>query len=406
MKKFKTIIGLIAVFLIASVNIYSQNWPQFRGSDRDGKVTGFMAPASWPLQLTQIWKVKVGTGDATPLLVGNRIFLNTRQEDNEVILCLDAVTGQEIWVDKYPVPAATGPAGSHPGPRSTPAYTNGKIVTFGISGILSCLDAASGKVIWRKDNPSNAIPQFYTGMSPLIADGLCIAQVGTKDNGSVIAFDMKTGNEKWKYPGEGPAYASPSVMNIGKEKFLVLFTEKSLLSLSLKSGNLVWQIPAPDQQRFYNCVSPYIDGSKIYCSGQGTGIKALEVVKDGEGFKTKDLWSNAAVGAKWNTPVLKEGYLYGFSDQRRIYCVNSSTGETAWIDNATNSDFATLVDCGSVLIGLPSTGNLVVFKPDPKAYAEVAKYKVSETPVYTFPVVAGNLVFVKDAESLILYKIE
>jgi outer membrane protein assembly factor BamB len=406
MKKSNLLIVITIILMISSASIYAQEWPQFRGVGRDAKVTGFKAPASWPVQLTQLWKVKTGTGDATPLLVGNKIYLNIRQEGDEVILCLDAVSGVEIWSDKYPVAAATGPAGSHPGPRSTPAFANGKIVTFGISGIISCLDANSGKVLWRKENPANAIPQFYTGMSPLIIDGMCIAQVGTKDNGSVIALDLKTGNEKWKYTGEGPAYASPSVMIINKTKLLVLFTEKSLMALTLKDGKPQWQISALPLQRFYNCVSPYINGKIIYYSGQGAGTKALEVVKEGAGYKTNEIWSNPAVGAKWNTPVLKDGYLYGFTDQRRIYCINATTGETAWIDNATNSDFATMVDCGSVLIGLPSTGNLIVFKADSKAYGEIAKYKISETPVYAFPIVAGNLVYVKDADSLTLYKIE
>jgi outer membrane protein assembly factor BamB len=86
--------------------------------------------------------------------------------------------------------------------------------------------------------------------------------------------------------------------------------------------------------------------------------------------------------------------------------MNASDGKTAWIDNAVNSDFATIVDCGSVLIGLPSTANLIVFKPDPSAYSEVAKYKVSETAIYAFPIIAGNKIYIKDAESLILYNIE
>jgi outer membrane protein assembly factor BamB len=118
------------------------------------------------------------------------------------------------------------------------------------------------------------------------------------------------------------------------------------------------------------------------------------------------LWSSTEVGAKWNTPVLINGFLYGFTDQRRIYCLNASNGQTGWMDNATNSDFATIVDCRTVIIGFPSTGYLIVMKPDPKAYSEVVKYKVSETPVYAFPVIAGNIIYVKDAESLIMYKIE
>jgi outer membrane protein assembly factor BamB len=406
MKKHFLLLSISLCLMAVSASLHSQDWPQFRGINRDARVTGFKAPATWPAQLTQVWKVTTGTGDATPVLSGKKIFLNTRQEGDEVILCLDASSGKTLWTEKYAVPPATGPAGSHPGPRSTPAVSGDKIVTFGISGILSCLDATSGKLLWRKENPTNAFPQFYTGSSPLIVDGMCIIQTGMKDNGGVVAFDMKTGVEKWRYQGEGPAYSSPSVMSIEKTKLLVLFTEKSLLSLTLNDGKLVWQLPAPDQQRFYNCVSPYVDGNKIYLTGQGNGTKAIEVTgKDGQ-FTTKELWSNAIVGAKWNTPVLRDGYLYGFSDQKKIYCINASTGETAWVDTTPNSDFATLVDCGSVLIGLPSTGSLIVFKADPKAYTEVAKYKVSETPVYGFPIVAGNQVYIKDADSLILFKIE
>jgi outer membrane protein assembly factor BamB len=134
-------------------------------------------------------------------------------------------------------------------------------------------------------------------------------------------------------------------------------------------------------------------------------MKAIKVEKSGNEYVTKELWSNATVGAKWNTPVLKDGFLYGFTDQKRIYCLNAATGETAWIDNVVNSDFASIVDCGSVLIGLPSTSNLIVFKPVSTAYTEVVKYKVSETPIYAFPVVAGNQIYIKDAETLILYKI-
>jgi outer membrane protein assembly factor BamB len=372
--------------------------------NRDSKVTGFKAPTAWPSELSKQWKIKVGTGDATPVLVGKKIYLHTRQEGDEVILCLNAATGKELWEKKYPVAPATGPAAAHPGPRSTPAVANGKIVTFGISGILSCLDAASGKMIWQKENPTNAIPQFYTGMSPLISGGVCIAHVGTKDNGEVLALDLKTGNVKWKWAGDGPAYASPSVMTVEGKKHIIVQTEKNLMALDFATGKLLWQISTPVQQRFYNCVSPYIDGNKIYFTGQGLGTKAIEVTKQGDQFVTKELWSTSEIGAKWNTPVLINGFLYGFTDQRRIYCLNAKTGQTGWIDNTTNSDFATILDCGQVIIGLPSTGNLIVFKPDPKAYTEIAKYKVAETPVYSFPVVAGNMIYVKDAENLTLYK--
>jgi outer membrane protein assembly factor BamB len=405
MKKIYILSGSILLVLIFSANLYAQDWPQFRGPARDSKVTGFKAPAAWPAELTVLWKDTVGTGDASPVLLGKKVYLHTRQGNDEVILCLDATTGKELWRNNYPAPAVTGPAGSHPGPRSTPAIADGKVVTFGVSGILTCTDAATGKTLWSKDNPTSAVPQFYTGMSPLLNDGVCIVHVGTKDNGAVLALDLKTGAEKWKWSGDGPSYASSSIMTFDGKKLLIVQTEKNLAALDFADGKPVWQIATPVAQRFYNCTSPYIDGKKIYYTGQGNGTRAIEVVKEGSQYVTKELWSNPEVGAKWNTPVLKDGFLYGFTDQRRIYCISAVDGKTAWVDNAVSSDFATIVDCGQIIIGSPSTGFLFVFKPDTKAYTEVAKYKVAETPVYSFPVVAGNLIYVKDATTLTLYKI-
>jgi len=243
-------------------------------------------------------------------------------------------------------------------------------------------------------------------MSPLIVDKTCIAHLGTKDKGQVVALDLTTGNEKWKWEGDGPAYASPSLMIADKQKHIIVQTEKNLLALSLADGKLQWQVPTPVLQRFYNCTSPFINGQIIYYTGQGSGTKALQVTKEGDKFVTKELWSNPEIGAKWNTPVLKDGFLYGFTDQKRLYCIDASTGKTAWNDNTVTSDFATIVDCGTVIIGLPSTGNLIIMKPDPQVYTEVAKYKVAETPVYAFPVISGNTIYVKDSENLMMYRLE
>jgi outer membrane protein assembly factor BamB len=396
---------IVTLIIIGTTDSFSQDWPQWRGIARDSKVTGFKAPSAWPAELKQEWKVQVGFGDATPVLAEKMIYLNTRQGEEEVVLCLDATTGKELWKYKYPSIAVTGPAGSHPGPRSTPSVANGKVVTFGASAILSCLDAKTGKIIWKRENPANAVPEFFTAMSPLIVDGLCFAHVGAKDNGEVIALDLNTGNEKWKWSGDGPSYASPSVMIVDGKKHLIVQTEKNLVALNMTDGKLLWQVPTPVKQRFYNCASPYIYGQVIYLTGQGTGMKAIKIEKSGNEYVTKELWSNPAVGTKWNTPILKDGFLYGFNDQKRLFCLNAVTGETAWIDNTVNNDFATIIDCGSVIIGFPSTANLIILKPDPKTYTEVVKYKVSETAVYSYPVVSGNQIYIKDAESLILYKL-
>jgi outer membrane protein assembly factor BamB len=130
---------------------WAQDWPQWRGAKRDARAGGFKAPQSWPKELSPKWKVKVGLGDATPALVGDRLYVFSRQEDSEVVRCLEAATGKEIWQEKYETGAVTGPASGHAGPRSSPTVAEGKVVTFGARGTLSCLDAASGKKLWRKE---------------------------------------------------------------------------------------------------------------------------------------------------------------------------------------------------------------------------------------------------------------
>ncbi len=405
MKRMKTCFSVAVILMTATVSIWSQDWTQFRGSRLDNRADGFRVPVSWPANLTQVWKVTVGTGDATPVLQGNRIFVHTRQGAEETVLCLDSSTGKEIWKSAYPSPAVTGPSASHPGPRSTPAIADGKIVTLGAAGILSCFDASSGKLLWRKDNPGNIVPQFFTGTSPLIVDGLCIVHLGTRDKGTIYALDLGTGKEKWTLPGDGPSYSSPSVMTVSGKKHIILVTEKNLAAIDLADGKLLWSVEAPVQQRFYNCVSPVIDGQKIYVTGQGSGTKAFIVEKQGENYLPRQLWHNTSTGAKWNTPVLRDGYLYGFTDTRRIYCINASNGESAWTDEAAHSDFATLVDCGQVMAGLPSTGNLLFMTPSPKGYNEAARYKVSETAIYAYPVISENRIFIKDAENLTLFSL-
>ena len=397
---------ILSVLMISSSTVFAQDWPQWRGVNRDGKADGFNAPKTWPSELTQVWKITAGLGNATPLITGNKIFIFFRLEDNEVLKCLDAASGSEIWQSKYPALAITGPSASqHAGPRSTPAIGEGKIVTYGIEGILTCFDASNGKVMWRIDNSTDAVPQFFTAMSPLIVDGMCIAITGGRESGEVIALDLSTGNDKWQWTGDGPAYASPVLMTVDGVKQVVAQTEKNISGLDLTTGKVLWQVATPTQQRFYNAPSPYIHGQTVIITGQGTGTKAVKITKQGDQFSTQEIWNNPEVGAKWNTPVLKDGFLYGLTDGRKVYCINAESGKTAWIDEANNSDFGSTVDCGSVILTLTSTGNLIVIQPDAKQYSEVARYKVTDNTVFAHPVISGNSIYIKDRDSLILYKL-
>jgi outer membrane protein assembly factor BamB len=299
--------------LLGSDRLGAQDWPQWRGPHRDDKVSGFTAPATWPKELTRKWKVTVGLGDAWPVLVGDKIYTFTREGGEEVIRCLDAGSGKEVWKDKYASPAVTGPASGHPGPRSTPAVADGKICTLGVAGILSCLDAASGKVVWRKD--SKIWPDFFTASSPLILGGNCIAFLGGKGKGEVVAYDLASGEEKWKWNGDGPSYGSPVVMTVDGTQQLVTPTEKSrtekfVVGIGLGDGKLLWQFPFVGR---YMNNTPIIDGQTVIYAAQDTGTVALKIEKKDGGFGVKELWKKTEGPGQYNTPVLKDGLLYGLA---------------------------------------------------------------------------------------------
>jgi outer membrane protein assembly factor BamB len=395
------------VLLIASC-VFAQDWPQWRGPNRDGKVSGFTAPREWPKEFTQKWKVTVGSGDATPALVGNKLYVFTRQGEDEVILCLNAHSGKELWKSKYAAQAVTGAAARHPGPRSSPAVADGKVVTIGVGGVLSCLDAATGKVVWRKDPFPKVVPRFFTAMSPIVVDGMVIAHLGGQGNGAIIAYDLAAGNEKWRWSGEGPEYASPALLTVGGTKQIVTLAEKSIVAVGVADGKLLWSLPFMPVSRAYNAATPIVDGQTVIYTGAGRGAKAVRIEKQGDGFAAKELWSNPDLAPQFNTPVLKDGLLFGLSNRGNLYCINARTGKTAWTDETSRGrgGFAAILDVGSCLIALPSSSELIVYKPSGSGYSELAKIKVSEAESYAHPVISGNRIFVKDVESLTLWTIE
>ena len=402
---FITLVGFMTFVFITSA--FAQDWPQWRGANRDGKVSGFEVPKTWPSELTPQWKVTVGLGDASPVLADGKVYSFTRLADSEVIICLDVATGKELWQNKYAAVAITGPASSqHPGPRSTPAIGEGRIVTLGIGGVLSCLDAKTGNMIWRNEEFTKDLPGFFTSLSPLIVQGMCVVHLGGKEVGQIIAFDLKTGKQKWQTVSDGPSYASPSIMTVKGKKQIVELTAKNLIGVDPENGKLLWQFPVPVENRFYNSASPVIDGQTVIITGQGQGTKAVKIQKQGDTFVAQEVWKNAELGTKWNTPVLKDGFLYGLSDGRKLFCMNVSTGQTAWIDTKLHNDFGTIVDAGSVLIALPQTSNLVVYKPDEKAYTEIATIKVAETPTYSYPILSNSRIIVKEKESLVMMAVK
>jgi outer membrane protein assembly factor BamB len=423
---------LIAASLLAANNASAQDWPQWRGPNRDAKVVGFKAPETWPKQLKQQWKITVGDGVGTPALVGDKLYVFTMQDKHEVIRCLEAATGKELWQDKYEAQGATGASGGFPGPRASPTVADGKVVTLGVRGTVSCLEADSGKKLWRKDD-LKGYPRFFTSSSPIVVDGLCITQLGSDRDGAIVAYDLASGEQKWKWTGDGTAYASPSLLMLDGAKVLVTETAANIVGLGLADGKLLWKTPFAVQGMGYNAASPIVEGQTVIYTGTSRGARAVKIAKEGESLAAKELWNNKEKSMQYNTPVVKDGLLYGLTQWNELFCINLKDGKTAWsvavAQGSGGKDtggkdtggkaksgkkgrgggrggYGSIVDAGSVLLALTPSSELIVFKPSEKEFSELARIKVADTPTYAYPVISGNRIFIKDQESLTLWTVQ
>lgn len=398
--------GLAVALGMNVLRVAAADWPQWRGPNRDGKAAGFKAPKTWPVTLNRKWRVTVGLGLASPAVVASRVYVFARDQDGEIILCLDAGTGSELWRDKHESGPATGPSGRHPGPRSSPAVADGKLVAYGVRGTLSCLDAATGKVLWRKKDFAESPPRFFTSCSPLVADGLCVVQLGGEENGGIVAYDLATGNEKWKWTGDGTAYSSPVLCGAGGVKMIVAVTAKKIVGVRLADGKLLWEAPFMAQQRAYNAATPIVDSGTVFYTGAGRGTKAVNIQKSGDVFSPKELWTNPDLAVQFNTPVLKAGRLYGIAQNGVLSCVDAKEGKTLWSCPLGSRDFGSVLDAGPVLFAMTPRTELVVFEPSDNEFKKLASYKVAQTDAYAHPVLVDNRLFIKDQDSLALWLIE
>jgi outer membrane protein assembly factor BamB len=392
---------LAGIVLVA----WAQDWPQWRGPNRDGIATAFAEPKAWPEKLKLKWKVTVGEGHASPVVADGKIYLHTRQGEREVVSCLRPESGQTIWQEGYTAPYTVNPAasGHGKGVKSTPVVQGGRIYTFGINGALSCFDANTGKPQWRKEFGA---PAFGTATSPVVDRGLLIAHTGTDGRGALTAFDAQTGAEKWSWKGDGPAYASPIVVELGGTRQVVTQSQKNIVGVAAAIGDLLWRIPftTPYEQ---NIVTPVLYHDTLIFSGLGNGVMAIKVAKHAPLWSTETVWHNKDVGMYMNSPVVSDDLLFGLSHLKRgqFFCLDPRSGATLWTSAGRQADNAAIVAAGSVLLILTNDAELTVARRSAKGFEPVRKYSVADSPTWAHPVTLNNGILIKDATTLALWEI-
>ena len=383
------------------------DWPQWRGPNRDGAIASFVEPKSWPAQLTRNWKIDVGLGYASPVLVGSRVYLFSRQGENEVLQALDADTGAKIWDSSYPASFTVNSAAARheKGPKSTPTFAGGKLFTLGMTGIVSAFDAATGKRLWQTP-PSQPGPLYHTSMSPLVDRGLAIVHVGSHNQGALTAFDVNTGAVKWHWDGDGPAYASPIVAELEGVRQVITFTQDNLIGVSASTGELLWTRPFKTRST-QNCITPLMYGQTIVVSGLDKGVTALKVTKTNGQWTTTNVWENTDVSMYMTNGVIVHDTLVALSHKNsgQFFGLDLKTGKTVWTSAPRQGTNAAIVRAGELLFVLKDDAELLVTRSGPNGFEIARTYTVADSATWAEPVVSGNRVFVKDVATLALWTV-
>jgi len=242
-------------------------------------------------------------------------------------------------------------------------------------------------------------------MSPIVVDDLAIFHLDGPNTGSVVAFDLATGRIQWRWDGDGPAYASPVLATVEGSRQLVMLTDRNLIGLDVRNGQRLWNIEFIPSGMNYNAATPIVDGSVIYFAGAGRGSRAIRLEKNGDSFSVKDLWNNPDLAPQFNSPVLLNGRLFGLSQRGNLYCLDAATGKTLWVDENRYSGFGAILGSPRALFVMTERSGLIVFAPDSDTFQSLATFQVSSGPVYATPVIAGNRIYIKDAETLTLWQL-
>jgi outer membrane protein assembly factor BamB len=401
------LMGLLSASFLSAKGV-TADWPQWRGPNRDGKVVDVSLPQKWPKTLREEWKVTVGIGHSSPVVSNGRIYVFARQGEDEVLLSLDAVTGKQIWRSSQPIAYEMNPAatGHGKGPKSTPLVSNGNVYTFGISGTLSCHDARTGRLKWRRDfskQYSNTSPLYGTAMSPVVERGLLIAHVGGHDKGALTAFDAETGAVKWTNDMDGPAYSSPIVVTLAGVRQVVTCMQKGFAGIDVATGKLLWKLPAKSQYDT-NSVTAVAYKDTLILSREEQGLTAIRLAKQGEEIVPREVWNNKENMLYLSTPVLQGNILFGFSVLKKgqFFAIDADTGKTLWQGPGRMGESAAILNLGGrVLLQLTNDANLIVLPLNSKEYAPVTQYTVANSPTWAHPVVIGNRILIKDETTLI-----
>lgn len=422
---------LTAKWGFAQINL--EEWPQWGGPRRDftWNETGLLDsfPPAGPKVL---WRAKVETGYSGPAVAGGRVFLmdyilkvgdpkpdpskRNQLQGTERVICLDAATGQQLWLHEYDCPYAI----SYPeGPRCTPAVDGDRVYTLGAEGHLLCLQAADGKVLWEKQLKAayglQEAPLWGFAAHPLVSGGLLYCVVGGE--GSIaVAFDKLTGEEKWRsLTAREPGYCPPTLLELAGREQLVIWHAEAINGLDPQTGAVLWSEKLEPNYGMA-IAAPVTDGQRLYASGLAVSA-AFEFGAEAAAAQPAPLWAEGKGFTTSHSPILAHaGYIYGIDRLGWLRCVDFQTGERKWQTTEpvvgprpVNPGTAFLVRNGDRYLIAAETGELTIARLTPEKYEKISSVKLLEPThesfghlaVWSAPAYAQGCIFWRNDKEII-----
>ncbi|MDW8308097.1 MAG: PQQ-binding-like beta-propeller repeat protein [Verrucomicrobiales bacterium] len=381
------------------------DWPQYRGPNHDGSTPERILTV-WPKDGPRVlWRAPLGPSFGAFAVSGSRAFAFIQRPvdgaDREVAVAFDADTGRELWAVPLGPPTYDKQGGD--GPRSTPTVDGDRVYFLGAHLTLSCLDAATGKVLWQHDlvkKFNGRVLRWNSAASPVLDGDRIFVNAGGPGQ-AFLAFDKRDGRLLWKHGDDKPTHATPVPATIHGVRQIIFFTQSGLVSLD-PEGRELWRYSFPYQTS--TAASPVVWQDIVYCSaGYGVGAGAVRVQREGARFRVTELWRHPGrTMSHWSTPVARDGHLYGLIGFKEfgtgpLKCIELATGAEKWSQAGFGSGGATVLVGEHVLVQ-SDRGPLVLVAAQPDGYREVARAQVLGGKCWTMPAISNGRLYARNTK--------
>jgi outer membrane protein assembly factor BamB len=380
------------------------DWPGFRGPHRDGVVPGVRIETDWsrwpPVEL---WRRPIGPGWSSFAVRGGLLYTQEQRGSDEVVACYNVTTGEPVWTHRDTARFWESNAGA--GPRSPPTLGNGRVYTFGATGILNALDTGSGGAVWSRNAASDTgtkVPEWGFASSPLVVGDVVIVAVA----GKLAAYDLATGKSRWSGPDGGAGYSSPHLLTIDGVAQILLMSRRGATSVAPADGTLLWEYPWRSDVRI---VQPALtsDGDVLMSAvsaGGGTGMRRIAVVHGPGRWTVEELWTSAGLKPYFNDFIVHKGHAYGF-DGSILACIDLKDGKRQWKGGRYGHGQLLLLSDQDLLLVLSEEGELALVAAAPDQFTELARFPAIKGKTWNHPALAGDVLLVRNGQEMAAFRL-